>query len=148
MDMDSPVKASWFYTLKNEKIKFNWFCFEFACKYYEHLIKTNNKKLKKWLSKRSGLQVAEYCAYFSKRMKLSVINRLAGITEETIADEEYISDYCHTNKHSENTALIEVAEEAWDELTEVCVTCPTRCVSERYAWCEFFDRMERGGYLL
>ena len=146
MNIESPVKANWFYTLNNEKIKFNWFCYEFACTFFEHLKDNKDKKLKKWLFVRTELQVAEFCAYYAKRLKKSMEDRLAGITDGTEFDEEFISDFCHTNTHNENMALIEVVVKAWDEHTLFCVSCPTRCVSERYAKCEFFDRMERGGY--
>jgi hypothetical protein len=148
MNFELPVKASWFYTLKSEKIKFNWFCYEYACVYYELLVDNSEKKLKKWLSVRDKKQVAEYCAYFAKRMKKGVEDKLEGITYVTETDEDYISDYCHESTYAEITALMGIAIKAWDQHTSVCVTCPTRCISERYVTCEFFDRMSRGGYLI
>jgi hypothetical protein len=79
-------------------------------------------------------------------MKKSVVDKLDGVTDATIIDEEYISDYCHRSTHSEDVALSWMAAEAWDRHTLVCITCPTRCISERESPCVFFDRMERGGY--
>jgi deoxycytidylate deaminase len=146
MNFELPVKASWFYKLKKEKVKFNWFCYEYACVYYEILVENMDKQIKKWVSARTKEQVAEFCAYFAKRMKQGVVDRLAGKTDATELDEEYISDYCHKSVHSEDVALLLAASRAWDEHTLVCITCPTRCISERDAPCEFFDRMERGGY--
>ncbi len=144
MRINSPIKASWFYVFASEKIKFNWFCYEYSCTFYDHIRKS--EKLKKWRSGRSDLQIAEFCAYFAKRMKQSVLDKLAGITDATTADEEYIADYCHENTHSQNIVLMEVAGEAWDELLSSCELCPKRCISERYARSEFFDRVERSGY--
>jgi hypothetical protein len=146
MENELPVKAAWFYKLKNEKTKFNWFCYEFACVYYELLIASKDKKLQKWVSARTKEQVAEYCAYFAKRMKKSVVEKLSGADDGSELDEEYISDYFHKNTRSEDAALLWAAAKAWDRHTSVCVTCPVRCISERDAPCEFFARMERGGY--
>jgi uncharacterized Fe-S radical SAM superfamily protein PflX len=144
MNIEPPIKASWFYVFKSEKIKFNWFCYEYACTFYEYIMKS--EKLKKWRSRRSELQIAEFCAYFAKRMKQAVLDKLAGLTDATTSDEEYIADYCHENSHSQNALIMDVAGEAWEQLLSSCVTCPTRCISERYEKCELFDRMERGGY--
>jgi hypothetical protein len=146
MKFDTPVKASWFYTLVDEKTKFNWFCYEFACVYFENLMAEKNIEIRKWKLARTKEQIAEFCAYYAKRLKKSVEDRLAKITDATELDEEFISDYCHENTLYEDLALLAVAAKAWDEHTLVCVTCPTRCISERHARCEFFDCMERGGY--
>jgi len=148
MNFESPVQASWFYMFESEKVKLNWFLYEYACTLFDHIKHTRKKALTKWKSQRSEEQLAEFCAYFSKRMRQSVLNRLSGLTEETEGDEEYICDYCHTNTHLENVAILDAADKAWEKLLDICVVCPNRCVSERYERCEFFDRMERGGYLL
>lgn len=104
---------------------------------------SRNKTLVRWRSLRSKEQIAEFCAYFAKRMRLSVKYQLAGATKETEFDDFYASDYCHTNTQRENDAIIEVAQEAWLELLDTCSVCPCRCISERYEPCGFFDRMER-----
>jgi uncharacterized Fe-S radical SAM superfamily protein PflX len=131
---------------ESEKVKLNWFLYEYACTLMGHLSRSRRKALTKWKSHRSEEQIAEFCAYFSKRMRQSILDKLAGKTDETEADEEYICDYCHTNTHNENVAILEVAGKAWDELLDSCVVCPNRCISERNIRCDFFDRMERGGY--
>jgi hypothetical protein len=146
MSIESPVQASWFYIDESEKVKMNWFLFEYACELFVKIKGSRKKALTKWKAQRSEEQIAEFCAYFSKRMRQSIVDRLAGKTEETVADEEYICDYCHTNTRQENDAILEAAEKAWDELLEVCGVCPSRCISERHMRSELFDRMERGGY--
>ncbi|OQA89258.1 MAG: hypothetical protein BWY27_00862 [Bacteroidetes bacterium ADurb.Bin234] len=145
MRIEPPIKASWFYVFESEKIKINWFCYEYACTFYDHIRKST--KLKKWCSKRSDLQIAEFCAYFAKRMKQAVLDKLAGITDVTTADEEYIADYCHENTHRQNIVVLSVAMQAWDELLSICEVCPNRCISERNEKSEFFVRYEKGGYL-
>jgi len=131
---------------ENDKIKLNWFLYEFACSMFEHIQDSRNKTLVKWKSRRSEEQVAEFCAYYSKRMRQSIFDRLSGKTEQTEADDAYVSDYCHTNTQKENDAIINTAADAWEELLGACSVCPTRCISERFRRCELFDRTERGDY--
>jgi uncharacterized Fe-S radical SAM superfamily protein PflX len=144
--MKTQVQASWFYMDESEKIKFNWFLYEYACTLFDHIKHSKKKVLTSWKAQRTEEQIAEFCAYFSKRMRQSILNRLAGKTEATEGDEEYICDYCHTNTRRENIAILEAVETAWDELLEICVVCPSRCLSDRYMRSELFDRMERDGY--
>lgn len=146
MRIDSLIPASWFYMDESEKTKFNWFIYEFALSLFEHIESSRDRTLGKWKARRSEVQIAEFCAYFSKRMKQSVLDRLTGRVEETEADEVYVSDYCHTNTHRDNAAIINIAADAWEDMIEGCIACPNRCISERFMRCEFFDRMERGGY--
>jgi len=141
--MADIIKASWF-CVYDDRIKFNWFSYEYALKLYDFV--KGSKRLKKWVSGKTDIEVANYCAYFAKRMKQAVTDKLSGVTDIVELDEEYIADYWHTNTQRENKALNEVAGEAWDQLLSVCETCPTRCLSERFLPCELFDRMERGGY--
>lgn len=145
MKLDPPIEAQWFYKGKEEKTKINWFCFEYALEFYTHVM--NSKVLRRYRAKNSSDQIAAFCAYFAKRMKKSLYDRLARLTDAVIIDEEYIADYYPKNTQSQNKVFIEVAGQAWDELLSVCETCPVRCISERNQKSEFFDRYEKGGYL-
>ena len=136
----SPIQSSWFYTIAEEKIKLNWFLFEYACELYSKIKYSRNEALCKWRSGRSNKQTAEFCAYFAKRMRHSAIDRLVGITDEVEIDDVYILDYCHTNTIRETIALMDVAGNAWGELLEICAVCPHRCISERFEYCDMFDR--------
>jgi len=137
---DTPIRASWFYWDDSEKTKFNWFLYEYACTLYNHIRTSKNETLNRWRARRSNKQVAEFCAYFSKRMRQSVLDSLAKRAEETVGDEEYICDYCHTNTLDENGAILEAAQSAWSELLDICVVCPERCITERKNRSMFFDR--------
>jgi len=134
----SPVQASWFYTITEEKIKLNWFLFEYACEVYDKIKRSDNESLCKWRSRWSNKQTAEFCAYFAKRMRRSIFDRLADKTVEI--DDEYILDYCHTITIRETSALMDAAAEAWSEFLDICAVCPCRCLSERYEYCDMFDR--------
>ena len=147
MKVESLISASWFYTSDSQKIKANWFLYEYACKMYEHIEAYKKKGLAKWKAQRSDENIAEFCAYFAKRMRRNMHSRHAVVTEEDIITaDEFIHDYCHTNTRRETEALADIGEAAWLELLESCRVCPTGCLSEMRAYCELFDRMERGGY--
>lgn len=145
MKLDPPIEAQWFYKGEAEKTKINWFCFEYALEFYTHVMES--KALRRYRAKNSSDQIAAFCAYFAKRMKKSLYDRLAKLTDAVIIDEEYIADYYPKNTQSQNKVFIEVAGQAWDELLSVCEICPVRCISERDKKSEFFDRCEKGGYL-
>ena len=68
MIVEILIKASWFYTCKNEKTKMNWFLYEYACKLYEHIAECRKKTVTKWKAQRCEEHIAEFCAYFAKRM--------------------------------------------------------------------------------
>lgn len=144
MDFNPPIKAEWFYTKESEKTKINWFCFEYALEFYTFIMES--KKLKKYCDKNTKEMVADFCAYFSKRMKKSIYDKLSGITDMTIIDEKYISDYYPKNSQKQNIIFIEVAEQAWDNLLSACEMCPTRCISEREKKSEFFDSYKNDGF--
>ena len=137
------VKSYWFYNAERGKVKINWFLYEYACVLYEHIKDSRKKVLSKWRSQRSDEQIAEFCAYYSKRVRLSINYLLVGVTKEAEFEETYASDYCHTNTQRENDAIFEVAMEAWTELLDTCSVCPNKCLSERYETCSIFDRMAR-----
>jgi len=135
------VKSYWFYNAERGKVKLNWYLYEYACVLYDHIKGSRKKALNKWKSQRSDEQLAEFCAYYAKRVRLSVNYWLAGATKELEFDDMYASDYCHTNTERENNAIFDIAMEAWEELQGSCSVCPCRCLSERYETCSFFDRM-------
>jgi hypothetical protein len=131
---------------ESEKTKFNWHTYEYALSLFENIESSRDKALARWKSRRNEKQIAEFCAYYAKRMKQSTYDRITGKTNKVISEEVYVSDYCHTNTHRENDTITDVARNTWEELMKTCIVCPNRCISERHVRCELFDRMERGGY--
>jgi hypothetical protein len=147
MGADHLIKTAWFYREEVEKNRLNWFLFEYACKLYEYVNESRNKTVAKWRLKRSGEQLADFCAYFAKRMRSNVHRHLYKGQDGHIVDEVYIFDYCHTNKQRETDAILKVCEAAWLDHLKVCSVCPVACLDEMTLPSEFFDRIERGGYL-
>lgn len=144
MNLNPPIKAEWFYKDESEKKKINWFCFEYALEYYTFIM--GSKALRKYRKETSEEDIAAFCAYFAKRMKKSVYEKLARLTPVVIIYEEYVAEYYPKNTQRQNKVFIEVAGEAWDNMLSVCETCPIRCISEREKRSDFFDHYEQGGY--
>jgi hypothetical protein len=148
MKTEKLIPASWFYNDESQKIKMNWFLYEYALKIYDLIKASPDKRLTKWKSQRSNKQLAEFCAYLAKRTKRNIHSKpVSNPDEEIITIDEFIWDYCHSNTEFEDDAIADITETAWLELLESCRVCPTRCISEMNAKCELFDRMERGSYL-
>ena len=148
MKVDTLIPATWFYMDEDEKLKINWFLYEYACKLFEYFERSRKKGLTKWRARLADAQLAEFCAYFAKRMRATVYMMHLQVDEEMVAlsDEKYIRDYCHENTSAENAALLLICEAALIDLLEVCASCPVRCLDDMHSRCEIFDRMEREGY--
>ena len=148
MKSEKFIPSSWFYKDESEKIKMNWFLYEYACKLFDNIKASNNIALTKWKSQRSNKQLAEFCAYLAKRTKRNIHDRpVKNLEEDIITIDEFINDYCHNNIEFEDDAIADICEATWIELLESCSICPTNCIREMRARCELFDRMERGCYL-
>jgi uncharacterized Fe-S radical SAM superfamily protein PflX len=134
---NEAVKMEWFHEGPSPKAKLNWFLYEVALEYHNHIM--SSKALWRYRKTQNEAEIAKFCAYFAKRMKKSVLERLAGLTDATEIDEEYISDYYPDNSGKMNGLLLETACRAWDKLLSVCANCPTRCLSEKERYCTLFD---------
>ena len=137
---NETVKKEWFLEGAHPKAKLNWFLYEVALEYYAFVMRS--KALWRYRKAHNETEIAEFCAYYAKRMRKSVLERLAGLTEATEIDEEYISDYYPKNSARLNGLLLETACAAWDRLLSVCEVCPTRCLSEKDRMCGLFDLYE------
>ena len=137
---NETIKQEWFLDGNPPKAKLNWFLYEVALEYKAFIMRS--KDLWRYRKAHSETEIAQFCAYYAKRMKKSVLDRLAGLTDATEIDEEYISDYYPKNNAKQNGLLLETACAAWDSLLSVCETCPTRCLSEKDRICELFDLYE------
>jgi hypothetical protein len=144
---ETLIPASWFYVDEIGKTKLNWLIYEYALILFDHVKGSRKKALAKWKPHQSEERIAEFCAHYAKRMKLSIRARQDGSEAGVIMPEYFVSDYWHTNTRLENRAIMEIAHAAWSEKLQICTVCNGGCISEGDMWCEFFDRMERGGYL-
>jgi len=140
-----PIKAVYFYTSEKDKIKLNWFCYEYAFALYSKIMESTT--LNCYRSKYGQEETVKFCVYFSKTMKRSIYERLSGITESTMFYEDYVEYYYPEMKETERLYILKAAMAAWDELTASCVMCPTRCISEMYERCVLFDQLDEDEFL-
>jgi hypothetical protein len=139
LDVD-PIKAEYFYKNDDEKIKINWFCYEYSFNFYSKL--RGDIKLKKYRKRNTQEQIVDFCVYFSKELKKSIYEKLGGLVDKMTIYEKYAADYYPRNTSGENLLLLTAATQAWDELLENCIHCPTRCISEMNMKCVFFDEWD------
>jgi len=147
MKAQSLIPASWFYLDDDEKIKLNWFLYEYALVLFDHVMGSHKKAIIRWKSRQSEDQLAEFCAYFAKRMKQSVRALREGTEKAILMPEYFVSDFSHATTHRENRTIMEIASAAWTEKLLICKACGGGCTYDGEMRSEFFDRMDRGGYL-
>jgi len=134
------ISPAAFFESDEEKTKLNWFCFEFAAEIKSHLGKPLLRKLKK-----EGVDagdLAGFCIHYSKEMKTKIAGKVAGNQEDMVLSYLPIENYFSFLSDKLVDELLTVVGKAWDELTAMCVMCPTRCISEMNARAEMFDDPE------
>ncbi len=140
-----PIKAEYFYKSETEKIKLNWFCYEFAFGMYDKIRK--NSELEKYRETHSQQDIVGFCVFFSNRMKESIFQKLDGLTSAVMFYEEYVEEFYPTITRKQILQLMKPTMEAFEELIQICVSCPNRCISEMYMYCHMFDMLDEDGYL-
>jgi len=141
MKSDKLISASWFYKDDSEKIKLNWFLYEYACDLFELLYADRTKRIADWKAKLTDEQLAEFCAYYAKRMKRSIVDLLESTTRTIKVYDEYLRDFCHANTQRENMAITKIGSTAWDKIMKSCAVCPDKCLAEPCGHCKYFDIM-------
>ena len=124
----------------DDKTKMSWFHYEYACQLYNQITNSQKKSVRRWIKQYSQEQIAEFCAYYSKRMQPCMYEIVEGRSTELSCKVGYVRDYCHGNTRQENSELTELAQQAMSELLDDCNECPNLCLSEPGTYCEFFDR--------
>ncbi len=120
-----------FHNSETEKTKLNWFLFEYALEYEAHIHR--DKKLHARLGSKGvdGRAIAVFCIQHAKQMSEQVLARVSGKIGSIEFGYRSIEAYFpHIGDELVNR-LLTTAAKAWDSLTGKCVSCPTRCISER-----------------
>ena len=126
-----------FFSKDSEKTKLNWFLFEFAAEIQSQIGKPLKKRLQK-----GGIYdgaLAAFCIHYSKSMKTQILQQVAGrqtnIHHSYLPIEQYFSSL--SDKLVDD--LLTAVGNAWNEQTDMCVVCPTRCISEKDHKADMFD---------
>jgi len=133
------VKPEWFSMPYGDKRKIEWFHYEFACRMYNEIESSRMKIVRNWKKRYSEEQIAEFCAYYSKRMQPNMHEALEGTSGTLSCSVGYVRDYCHSNSKQENSTLAEVAQQAISKLIDDCNECLNQCLSEPGEYCALFD---------
>ena len=118
-----------FYSNESDKTKLNWFLFEYAAEFDSHIKRPLRKRLKR--KKIDNRKIAEFCMYYSKKMKGEILDKLSGRIENVSLSYHAIEEFFPHLSDKLVDDLLTSAFDAWDSITSMCVKCPTRCISEK-----------------
>ncbi len=133
----SMIKPTSFYSSENDKIKLNWFCYELSMSIYDEIMENLEKQLKRY--KIGEKAFAEFSIYLSKKMKDIILQKLLGRIEKVYFSYEVVESYFPNLSDRMVNKMLDMIAKAWDEQLSVCEICPTRCISEKEAYCTMFD---------
>jgi hypothetical protein len=142
--MTDNVKAERFYQDNGDKIKLNWFCYEYANNLYSAI--KSSKKLAQYRAQHKPEQIADFCLYYSKRMRKSVYDKNAGKSEGVAVSIQYIYEYKPECPSKQAQALVEAAEASWDDTILGCTVCSNRCLFEWFELTPMFDNFAKTGW--
>jgi hypothetical protein len=131
------ISPSDFFSNDSEKTKLNWFCFEFAVGIKSQVGKSMKKRLQK--AGVSDEALAAFCIFYSKSMKPQILQRVAGRQAHINISYLPIEEYFPFLSDKLVDDLLAAVSAAWNEQTDICVTCPTRCISEKNRRADMFD---------
>jgi hypothetical protein len=118
-----------FYSKESEKTKLNWFLFEYAAEFDSKIKKPLRAKLKR--QKIDDKKIAELCIHYAKHMKELILDQLSGKIKNVVHSYQPIEEFLPLLDNRLVNDLLNAAYEAWESITEMCVRCPTRCISEK-----------------
>ena len=121
-----PIKMEWFFDLEGNKTKFNWLLHETALEYYSRI--QDSEALTDYREQYNSQQIAQFCTYYARRMKKSLLNCLKGRTKSVIHYRDYIDDFYPHHDDRLNSTLEDVAFEAWSHMLSECENCPSQCL--------------------
>jgi len=133
----SMIKPTAFYFSESEKTKLNWFCYELSMGIYDEIRENLGNQLKKY--KIDEKAIAGFSIYISKKMKDIILQKLSGKIDKVYFAYEMVESYFPELNDRLVNKMLDTISKAWDGLLSICETCPTRCISEKDAYCTMFD---------
>jgi len=133
----SMIKPTSFYSDESEKTKLNWFCYELSMSINAEIKENLGKRLKEY--KIDDETLAEFSINASKKVKDIVLQKLSGRIEKVYFSHEMVESYFPNLSDGLVNKMLDSISKAWDDLLSVCEICPTRCISEKDAYCTMFD---------
>ena len=131
------IKPTSFYSRENEKTKLNWFCYELSMNIYDNIKEKLGNQRKKHIISDEAL--AQFSINISKKIKGIILEKLSGEIEKVYFSYEMVASYFPNFGDKLVNKMLNAISQAWDELIRACGVCPTRCISEKDAFCTMFD---------
>ena len=140
--MIDNVKAERFYQDDGDKVKLNWFCYEYANNLYRAI--KSSKKLTQYRAQNKPEQIADFCLYYAKRMRKSIYDKDTGKSKGVAISIQYVYEYKPECPDRQAQALVEAAEASWNDTSDAI--CPNRCLIECFELTPMFDNLARTGW--
>ena len=133
----SMIKPTSFYSDESEKTKLNWFCYELSIEIYDEMKRRIGNRLRR--NKISDEALAEFSINISKSMKDIILQKLSGSIEKIYFSHEMIEQNFPNIDDKTVNRMLNIISRVWGKLLSLCEACPTRCISEKDAYCALFD---------
>jgi hypothetical protein len=136
-ERQDKISPTDFFAGDAEKTKINWLCFEYAAQLQTIIATSLKKKLK-----RIGIgeaDIARFCIHYSKTMKEQILRMSAGEFRAVHLSPHPIKRFFPSLNDKLVNDLLNAAHSARDELTQICVVCPVKCISDKNGRAKMFD---------
>ena len=143
MELDK-VRAANFYQDNGDKIKLNWFLYEYANLLYMKI--SASSKLARYKKLYSQDQITAFCVFFSKRLKKSIFDMQTGRSKSIAFDGRYVYEFHPNNSFAQTQELLDVALAAWEDQLKCCAGCQNKCLIDEYEITDMFDNLEKTGW--
>jgi len=138
------VHAKNFYKDDGDKIKQNWFLYEYSNILFTKI--AESPELSHYRKVHSENEISVFCVYFSKRLRQSLFNANIGKIKGVVMEPKYVYEFYPDNSRAQTQKLLEAALDAWREHLLVCENCPTQCLTDGFEITEMFDNLEKTGW--
>lgn len=143
MDFDRVMAAN-FYKDDGDKIKLNWFLYEYANLLYMKI--AASPKLARYRKLYREDQISAFCVYFSKRLRKSIHDVQTGRSDNIAFNGKYVYEFYPKNSFAQTQWLLDTALAAWEEQLRNCVGCPHQCLTDGYEITGMFGNLEKTGW--
>jgi hypothetical protein len=138
------VAADNFYKDRGDKIKQNWFLYEYSNILYSKI--EESPQLSSYRKKHKAESIEAFCVYYSKRLKQSIFNASTGKAKGVMIDARYVYEFYPGNTYAQTQRLLEAASDAWSEHIFACENCPNQCIQDGFEITDMFDNLEKTGW--
>jgi hypothetical protein len=138
------AKAEQFYQDDGDKVKINWFCYEYANNLFIEI--RSGASLGRYRKEHTQEQIAAFCVRYAKRLRKSVFDALLGHTKGVGIRESYICEFYPDVSHRQMQGLFDAASKAWENQLSGCSGCPSRCLQEGCERTPMFDALKETGW--